>query len=69
VSVAADARGRSLGSALVEHSLRWFGERGMKDVSVVTQGRNAAAQRLYQRCGFITDSVQIWYHRWFRKQP
>jgi ribosomal protein S18 acetylase RimI-like enzyme len=33
-------------------------------VSVVTQGRNVAAQRLYQRAGFVTASTQLWYHRW-----
>jgi hypothetical protein len=34
-------------------------------VNVVTQGRNSKAQRLYERCGFLTRSVQLWYHRWF----
>ena len=28
-------------------------------------GRNLAAQRLYQRSGFVTASLQLWYHRWF----
>lgn len=34
-------------------------------VEVVTQGRNYAAQRLYQRCGFLTKSTELWYHKWF----
>lgn len=33
-------------------------------VEVVTQGRNYEAQRLYQRCGFITKSTEMWYHKW-----
>jgi len=35
---------------------------------VVTQGRNLAAQRLYQRNGFVTASLQLWYHRWFPRE-
>jgi hypothetical protein len=31
---------------------------------VVTQARNVPAQRLYQKCGFITRSVELWFHRW-----
>jgi len=34
-------------------------------VSVVTQGHNLAAQRLYQRCGFLTHSIKFYYHKWF----
>ena len=26
-----------------------------------------SAQRLYQKCGFATDSVMLWYNKWFRK--
>ena len=33
--------------------------------SVVTQGRNVAAQRLYQSAGFRTAAVQLWHHCWF----
>ncbi|MFL5802214.1 MAG: GNAT family N-acetyltransferase [Roseiflexaceae bacterium] len=65
VGVAAAARGRGLGRALVAESLRWFAAQDARQVSVVTQGRNVQAQRLYQRCGFLTRSVQLWYHRWF----
>jgi len=34
----------------------------------VTQGSNIAAQRLYQRSGFLPKSVQLWYHFWPREQ-
>jgi dTDP-4-amino-4,6-dideoxy-D-galactose acyltransferase len=64
VGVAPEHQGKGLGSSLVEASLRWFAEHGIERVTVVTQGRNTAAQRLYQRCGFVTQSVQLWYHLW-----
>jgi len=57
--------GKGIGEGLLNESLRWFAEQGAKRVAVVTQGRNCSAQRLYERCGFVTQSVQLWYHRWF----
>lgn len=65
VGVAEFARGRGLGPALVEQAIRWSAGRGLPRITVVTQGRNLAAQRTYQRCGFLTHQVQLWYHRWF----
>jgi dTDP-4-amino-4,6-dideoxy-D-galactose acyltransferase len=64
VGVHPDFQGRALGQALVKASLAWFAAEGYRKVSVVTQGRNTRAQRLYQRCGFLTRSVQLWYHWW-----
>ncbi len=64
VGVGSQVRGRGLGQTLIDHSLRWFAEHDVEVVEVVTQGRNIAAQRLYQRCGFLTHSVQLWYHKW-----
>lgn len=66
LGVAAAAQGRGGGTALVNAALQWFGERGLAEASVVTQGRNVRAQRLYQGCGFKTRSVQVWFHRWFQ---
>jgi ribosomal protein S18 acetylase RimI-like enzyme len=65
VGVAAAARGKGIGLALVGQALGWFAAQDTHLVSVVTQGRNVQAQRLYQRSGFLTRSVQLWYHRWF----
>ena len=65
LGVAAEARGQGVGGELVEAALAHFREHGMTRATVVTQGRNVAAQRLYQRHGFLTRSVQFWYHKWF----
>jgi dTDP-4-amino-4,6-dideoxy-D-galactose acyltransferase len=65
VGVSTNSRGRGVGQALVMESLRWFTANGMKSVQVVTQGRNIPAQRLYQKCGFLTKEVRFWYHCWF----
>lgn len=46
------------------HALEWFAARDIQSVQVVTQGRTISAQRLYQNCGFMTHSVQLWYHKW-----
>ncbi len=69
VAVAADARGQGLGSRLVYAALNYFSSKGASRATVVTQGRNIQSQRLYQRCGFLTQSVQLWYHRWFQPGP
>lgn len=60
-----DYHGQGVGSKLIREALRWFVEQGLERASVVTQGRNIAAQRLYQKHGFMTQAVQLWYHRWF----
>jgi dTDP-4-amino-4,6-dideoxy-D-galactose acyltransferase len=65
VAVAEWARGAGLGTALVASALNFFKESSVERVSVITQGRNTPAQRLYQRHGFLTRSVELWFHRWF----
>lgn len=66
VGVASRARGEGVGRTLVGSALGWFQARGAPEVSVSTQGRNAAALRLYQRCGFLVETVELWYHKWRR---
>jgi ribosomal protein S18 acetylase RimI-like enzyme len=56
--------GRGIGSSLVGAALSDFSQRGLKGASVVTQGRNIPAQRLYQKHGFRTHNIQYWYHKW-----
>ena len=65
VGVSGEWNGLGVGQTLVNESLRWFAARAIKRVRVVTQGRNSKAQRLYQRSGFVTETLHLWYHRWF----
>jgi ribosomal protein S18 acetylase RimI-like enzyme len=66
VGVKDAVRGRNIGSRMVRGALAGFREQGVEVVRVATQGENVAAQRLYQRCGFLTDSLYLWHHKWFR---
>jgi dTDP-4-amino-4,6-dideoxy-D-galactose acyltransferase len=61
-------RRQGFGRVLVSSALRELAGFGMATGRVVTQGRNVAAQRLYQKCGFRTEMVQLWYHRWSDEQ-
>ena len=65
VAVIEAAAGRGVGFSLLNAAKRWFSAHGATQVVVVTQGRNIGAQRLYQRSGFVTNRVELWYHRWF----
>jgi dTDP-4-amino-4,6-dideoxy-D-galactose acyltransferase len=64
LGVRSDARGRGVGAALLAAALTWFAEGGSPAVGVVTQGHGIAAQRLYQRAGFLTVRMDLWFHRW-----
>ena len=65
VGVSPSSTGQGLGGLLMRNVLTELSEYGVEEVSVVTQGRNYAAQRLYQRVGFAIDQIEIYYHRWF----
>ena len=65
VGVDKSEQGQGAGQALVGEALDWFRAQQMRTVTVVTQGCNIAAQRLYQKRGFLTKSVQLWYHKWY----
>jgi dTDP-4-amino-4,6-dideoxy-D-galactose acyltransferase len=64
VAVSEQAAGKGWGTRLVRGALDWFSSRKVDKVEVVTQGCNVAAQRLYQRAGFVTKSVELWFHGW-----
>ena len=65
LGVGPEARGKGAGQALVNGALAWAAQRGAQKAIVVTQARNIAAQRLYQRCGFMVHSIELWYHKWY----
>jgi ribosomal protein S18 acetylase RimI-like enzyme len=64
VAVAEEARGQGLGRDLVEAALIRAGP-SPKTVQVVSQGRNAAAAALYEKCGFELLTVESRFHLWF----
>ena len=66
VGIDAESKGRGLGRALLERGIAWFRGAGCKEIGVVTQSSNVAAQRLYQSVGFRTFAVQYWHHLWLR---
>lgn len=65
IAVDESKRGTGLGLALVNAALDRLARQGAKQVSVVTQGQNEAAQRLYRRLGFSERNRFVWFHRWF----
>jgi len=64
VAVDPRAQGRGLGSRLVTAMLGDLHGLGVTHATVVTQGRNITAQRLYQNRGFRPSRVQTWHHVW-----
>jgi dTDP-4-amino-4,6-dideoxy-D-galactose acyltransferase len=64
IAVDAAAGGQGLGGRLVRAANHAFVAAGMSAATVVTQARNIAAQRLYQRCGYRTARSDFWLHRW-----
>jgi dTDP-4-amino-4,6-dideoxy-D-galactose acyltransferase len=65
VGVSSQARGKGIGKSLVLAAMDWYQTQGAREVMVVTQGKNRAAQRLYQKCGFLSRDLQLWYHKWY----
>jgi ribosomal protein S18 acetylase RimI-like enzyme len=55
LGVVADYRGRGIGRALLETTLRAAKERGVTRVELTVRVDNERAKRLYERCGFVTE--------------
>jgi len=57
IRVAPDARGRGVGSALLEKAAEWARMRGCGELMVETQNTNANACRFYERNGFELRTI------------
>ncbi len=62
------SRGLGIGHELFASGLDWYLREGVDRILVNTQGRNIPTQRMIQRHGFISKSVQLYYHKWFADQ-
>lgn len=65
IAVAEDARSAGLGGKLVRGAINWCHGKGLEKISVVTQGCNIPALRLFERSGFQTVSTEVWLHKWY----
>ena len=65
VGVAARYQGTGIGSLVLTEALSLLRGSGVTEVTVVTQGRNGPALRLYERHGFLTLDTSFWFHKWY----
>jgi dTDP-4-amino-4,6-dideoxy-D-galactose acyltransferase len=68
LAVSRDAQGKGIGQCLITAATEWLVSQGVQRIRVVTQGKNVRAQRTYQRCGFLSFSMELWFHRWFSRK-
>ena len=64
IGVSSNSIGKGYGRKILVSTLKHLKARGINRVNVVTQGRNYAAQNLYQSVGFMINASQLWYHKW-----
>jgi dTDP-4-amino-4,6-dideoxy-D-galactose acyltransferase len=64
LAVREEARGRGLGKALVQASLKWAAQAHFRLAQVVTQGANHPARHLYVSCGYTVERVENVFHFW-----
>ncbi len=57
--VRSQAQGRGVGRALVEAAVAVARERGGRRLTLRVLGPNVAARRVYERCGFEVEGVQV----------
>lgn len=57
-------RGQKIGQRVIVAAMWWLQTQGMTSVYLATQGRNIPVIRFYERLGFVSTSVQMWYHWW-----
>jgi dTDP-4-amino-4,6-dideoxy-D-galactose acyltransferase len=67
VGVSSCCHGEGLGKLLIAEALGWFAANDVHLVTVVTQGVNIGAQRFYQKSGFMTSSIGLWFHKWYNQ--
>jgi dTDP-4-amino-4,6-dideoxy-D-galactose acyltransferase len=64
VAVHPDYRGLKIGTALMTVAQNWFVQQGYAQSQVVTQQANKPACGLYERCGYIIEKTEFFYHFW-----
>jgi dTDP-4-amino-4,6-dideoxy-D-galactose acyltransferase len=57
-------RGKNIGSELIKAAKEFFLARDIYTINVVTQGRNIAACKFYEKNGFYVEKKENVYHFW-----
>jgi len=65
IGLRTESQGQHLGRKLMLAALDWFATQKITKVLITTHGQNIPMQRVVQRMGFITSSIELYYHKWF----
>lgn len=57
-------RGQGIGRTLVQYGLHWAVQHGLVEATVVTQGVNTPACKLYEQAGYTVQRRDLIYHWW-----
>ena len=64
ISVAKEARGKHIGTSLIEAAEYYAGTQHTASITVATQASNAAAAAFYRKCGFRQLKKDCVFHIW-----
>lgn len=64
VAVDENARGKNIGTKLINYTINHGSKRGFNKIQVVTQQNNLPAVNLYKKCGFEIIKKEYIYHYW-----
>lgn len=64
LAVSASARGKNIGTQLVQAAQYYFKQKNYEFSQVVTQQTNIAACKLYEKCGYHQEKLEYFFHIW-----
>lgn len=67
ICVSQSARGKGVGTALMQRAVEWAKESSLKGLALETQDNNVKACRFYVKCGFEIGSVNTMVYKNFEK--
>ena len=67
IAVELNSRGQGIGVKLLNQVKRYLLNNGFQKLSLVTQGDNIPALKLYQKAGFYIEESSFTYHIWNTK--
>jgi len=65
ICVAKPARGKGVGTRLIQKAIEWAENSDLKGLALETQDNNLLACRFYEKCGFVIGAVNTMLYRNF----